>query len=172
MGYALPLKCEGNQWVSGPVFLRDDTFSGFSLVIRRWACACRRSIPWVAEKDYPWIYQQDPSQRLHPLPKEFPRQRFLAGVPNARSAGLRPAALPTAKQALEESGDGRENQGARSAALSGEPQRRPVGGESAHWIVRTAPLRGKPRDGRLHVFMPRSRRRKIISTSSLASKPP
>ena len=31
------------------------------------------SIPWVAEKDYPWVQGQDPSQKFAELPKDYPR---------------------------------------------------------------------------------------------------
>ncbi len=78
VGFTLPLKRAyyGNQagWMSGSWFLRDDDtlwlIPGDSPMGLRLPID---SIPWVAEKDYPWIWQQDPSQpQLPELPKEFP----------------------------------------------------------------------------------------------------
>ncbi len=83
-GYALPMKRgESSRWISGPWFLRDDDtlwlLPGDSAMGLRLPLD---SIPWVSEKDYPWTWQQDPSQKLPALPKEFPnRQRFVAGAP-------------------------------------------------------------------------------------------
>ena len=112
------------------------------------------SVPWVSEKDYPWIWQADPSQlKLPDLPREFPYnlRPELAGQRFMRGAG---APVPP--------GYGR---GQRAQRLGGEeelrpkrqrepdPLRRPVVGASASNIIRTA-LCVEPRDGRLHVFMP------------------
>src|SRR5208283_1141125 len=88
VGYSLPIKraWQGNQpgWMSGSWFLRDDDtlwlIPGDSPMGLRLPID---SIPWVAEKDYPWIWQQDPSQKKLPeLQKEFPYragQRFMLG---------------------------------------------------------------------------------------------
>ena len=70
-GYALPLKRRwfGGEpfWLSGSWFLRDgeimwllpgDSPMGLRLPMD--------SIPWVTEKDYPWIYQPDPGQKFPP----------------------------------------------------------------------------------------------------------
>ncbi len=77
-GYALPIKRAwyGNQtgWMSGAWFLRDDDtlwlIPGDSPMGVRLPLD---SIPWVTDKEYPWVRQQDPSQpKLPELPKEFP----------------------------------------------------------------------------------------------------
>ena len=106
MGYALPIKRAwyGNQagWMSGTWFLRDDDtlwlIPGDSPMGLRLPLD---SIPWVAEKDFPWVWQRDPSDpKLPPLPKEFPyaarlemaRQRFTrggAGTPTPPAHGPR-----------------------------------------------------------------------------------
>jgi uncharacterized protein (DUF2126 family)/transglutaminase-like putative cysteine protease len=163
VGYTLPIKrgAHGQQhgWTSGNWFLRDD--DTLWLIPGDSAMGLRLpldSVPWVAEKDYPWLRPQDPSEPdLPALPKEFPyRQRFVAGAPASRSAGLRPAARPQSRGPLSESGDKMESEvaAAHRAALQDEdPNRRPLQGESAPWIIRTA-LCVEPRDGRLHVFMP------------------
>src|ERR1035437_298716 len=163
VGYTLPIKRVTNGqlhgWVSGEWFLRDD--DTLWLIPGDSAMGLRLpldSVPWVAEKDFPWLRPQDPSQPdLPALPKEFPyRQRFVAGAPASRSAGLRPAARPQSRGTLGESSDKMENEvaAAHRAALQDEdPNRRPAQGESAPWIIRTA-LCVQPRDGRLHVFMP------------------
>jgi uncharacterized protein (DUF2126 family) len=112
------------------------------------------SIPWVSEKEYPWVWQQDPSQRLQALPKEFPyharpessRQQFLRAAGTPLPAGYGPGQRPQSLGELEPTRDLPE-------LPDTNPNRRPVQGQSAPWIIRTA-LCVEPRDGRLHVFMP------------------
>ena len=112
------------------------------------------SIPWVAEKDYPWIWQQDPSQpELPELPREFPYrarpetsgQRFLRTGGAPMPAGYGPGQRAQKLGKLEAEPSCRTGRRSRIAVR--------VQGESAPWIVRTA-LCVEPRDGRLHVFMP------------------
>ncbi len=151
VGYTLPLEVAGIhgghiQWRSGAWFLRDgetlwlipgDSAMGLRLPLD--------SIPWVADREYPWVLPQDPSAPQPPLPREFSRrdvhrpggQAFVAGAPAARPPGT---------------GPGQRAQ----AALAGRDPREgqaPGPGQSAPWIVRTA-LCVEPRDGRLHVFLP------------------
>ena len=149
VGYSLPIKRAeyGNQpgWTSGSWFLRDDDtlwlIPGDSPMGLRLPID---SIPWVAEKDYPWIWQQDPSQKKLPeLPKEFPYragQRFVAGggapLPPGHGPGQRAQELELLELPKEI-----------------DPNQRPVSGVSAPWIIRTA-MCVEPRNGRLHVFMP------------------
>ena len=170
VGYALPIKrCYyGNQlgWMSGAWFLRDD--DTLWLIPGDSAMGLRLpldSIPWVAEKDYPWLHQQDPSNpKLPELPKEFPyRQRFLRGSAPASGAVRRALAANTRAEAPTNFGESSAHDAereARSAAPEAgalpedyDPNRHPVQGQSAPWIVRTA-MCVEPRDGRLHVFMP------------------
>jgi uncharacterized protein (DUF2126 family)/transglutaminase-like putative cysteine protease len=160
IGYALPIKRAwyGSKpgWISGAWFLRDgdilwlipgDSAMGLRLPLD--------SIPWVSEKEYPWIWQRDPSQRLQGLPKEFPyhakpesnRQRFLRGSGAPLAAGYGPGQRPQSLSELEA-----ETQLKELPSVD-NPNRGPTQGESAPWIVRTA-LCVEPRDGRLHVFMP------------------
>ncbi len=162
VGYALPIKraSQGNQlgWVSGSWFLRDD--ETLWLIPGDSAMGLRLpidSIPWVAEKDYPWIWQQDLSQpELPELPREFPYrarpetsgQQFLRGrgapAPPGYARGQRPQTLGAPPRHRPEP---------PQLPKAFDSQRRPVQGESAPFIVRTA-LCVEPRDGRLHVFMP------------------
>ncbi|MEI6074767.1 MAG: transglutaminase family protein [Verrucomicrobiota bacterium] len=148
VGYSLPLKRVADGWMTGHWFLRDDDtlwlIPGDSPMGLRLPLD---SIPWVAEKDFPWLRPQDPSHpRLSDLPKEFPyRQRFVGR-----------AEAPT----LPGEGRGQRAQklGAPGRPLADlppeeNPLRRPAVGQSAPWIIRTA-LCVEPRDGRLHVFMP------------------
>jgi uncharacterized protein (DUF2126 family)/transglutaminase-like putative cysteine protease len=166
VGYVLPIKragsppaqssgaTSGNQpgWMSGSWFLRDDDtlwlIPGDSPMGLRLPLD---SIPWVGEKEYPWIRQQDPSNPILPeLPKEFPyRQRYVAGRPKS-SAGVQPA--QRFALAGNQSSD-LEQAGETPALRSEDPNQRPVQGQSAPWIVRTA-MCVEPRDGRLHIFMP------------------
>jgi uncharacterized protein (DUF2126 family) len=170
VGYALPIKRAwyGNQqgWMSGAWFLRDDDtlwlIPGDSTMGLRLPLD---SIPWVTEKDYPWNWQQDPSARLPALPKEFPyRQRFVPGSTRALArSDLRPRGSAQAHEGTTRVGDSDAPElPARAPATAPEagalpadydPNRRPVQGESAPWVVRTA-MCVEPRDGRLHIFMP------------------
>ena len=162
-GYILPIKSasDGNQsgWMSGAWFLRDDDtlwlIPGDSPMGLRLPLD---SIPWVAEKDFPWLRQQDPSNpKLPELPKEFPYQarspettgqRFVRGRGAPMPAGYGPG------QRAQQLGEPEMEQ-VKLPPLPPEfdPNRRPVQGESAPWIIRTA-LCVEPRDGRLHIFMP------------------
>ena len=174
VGYALPIRrawyppsagsgaTGGGRpgWMSGAWFLRDDDtlwlIPGDSPMGLRLPLD---SIPWVGEKDYPWIRQLDPSQpELPKLPKEFPYktrkpessgQRFLRGGDAPWPAGYGPG-----RQA-QQLGEPQEERIELPPLpkFEDDPNRRPVQGQSAPWIIRTA-LCVEPRDGRLHVFMP------------------
>ncbi|HTQ32082.1 MAG TPA: transglutaminase family protein [Opitutaceae bacterium] len=148
VGYALPVKRVPSGWMSGAWFLRDDDtlwlIPGDSPMGLRLPLD---SIPWVSEKDFPWLRQMDPSQpKLPELPKEFPyRQRFVgraeAPTPPGQGRGQRAQRLGDRPKPLE------------PLPPDENPLRRPGPGQSAPWIIRTA-LCVEPRDGRLHVFMP------------------
>jgi len=161
VGYALPMKRAsfGNQtgWMSGAWFLREDDtlwlIPGDSPMGLRLPLD---SIPWVSEKEFPWVNPQDPSvPELPELPQEFPYranpessgQRFLRGRGAPAPAGYGPGQRAQRLGKLEEE----KKQPDLPRVI--DPARRPVQGESAPWIVRTA-LCVEPRDGRLHIFMP------------------
>jgi uncharacterized protein (DUF2126 family) len=161
VGYALPIKRAwyGNElgWMSGAWFMRDD--ETLWLIPGDSAMGLRLpidSIPWVSEKEYPWIWQQDPSQpKLPVLPREFPYrarpetsgQRFLRGGGEPIPAGYGRSQRPQQLGKLEPEPKPPE------LPKDIDPSRRSVQGESAPWVIRTA-LCVEPRDGRLHVFMP------------------
>jgi uncharacterized protein (DUF2126 family)/transglutaminase-like putative cysteine protease len=148
VGYSLPIRRVTGGWMTGSWFLRDDDtlwlIPGDSPMGLRLPLD---SIPWVSEKDFPWLRQQDPSNpKLPELPKEFPyRQRFVGRTDAATLPG--------------------EGRGQRAQKLGEKPKpleplppeenplRRPGVGQSAPWIIRTA-LCVEPRNGRLHLFMP------------------
>ncbi|MBI1176013.1 IMP dehydrogenase [bacterium] len=160
VGYALPIKrtvVNGEPgWMSGPWFLRDDDtlwlIPGDSPMGLRLPLD---SIPWVAEKEYPWVWQHDPSQKLPALPRDFPYrvkpgergQRFLSSGSAPLPPGYGPGQRPQRVGDLEP-----ENE---LPKLPDEiaVNRQPDSGQSAPWIIRTA-MCVEPRDGRLHVFMP------------------
>jgi len=163
VGYALPIKraSYGNEtgWMSGAWFLRDDDtlwlIPGDSPMGLRLPLD---SIPWVGEKEYPWVRQQDPSNpKLPELPKEFPYharkpeatgQRFLRGGGAPLPVGYGPGQRAQQLGKLEE-----ERIELPPLPSDYDPNRRPVQGQSAPWVIRTA-MCVEPRDGRLHVFMP------------------
>ena len=132
VGWVLPLEpaaSSGQRWRSGPWFLRDDVLwlvPGDSPIGLRLPLD---SLPWVAEKDYPWIHPRDTMAPTAPLPAP----RLL-------------------RQHAPESGLASEPDSDAAKAGEAEPQR-PSQGESATGIVRTA-LCVEPRNGRLHVFLP------------------
>ncbi|HTH47652.1 MAG TPA: transglutaminase family protein, partial [Candidatus Limnocylindria bacterium] len=159
VGYSLPLKrgVFGGErgWISGSWFLRDDDtlwlIPGDSPMGLRLPID---SIPWVAEKDYPWLHQPDLLKKLPPLPVEFPYkarpelsgQRFVTGAGAPTAPGFGPG-----QRAQELSAE--EGQWRKELDRDLDPTRRPAAQESAPWIIRTA-LCVEPRQGRLHVFLP------------------
>ena len=159
VGYSLPLKRAvfgaERGWISGAWFLRDDDTlwltpgdspMGLRLPVD--------SIPWVAEKDFPWQHQPDLMKKLAALPKDFPYkprpessgQRFVQGSGAPSATGFGPGQRA---QELPADEAGWRKQIERDL----DPTRRPAPQESAPWIIRTA-LCVEPRDGRLHVFLP------------------
>jgi len=159
VGYALPIERATIGWMSGAWFLRDDDIlwliPGDSPMGLRLPLD---SIPWVAEKDYPHLWLQDPSRKLTPLPKEFPRQHFLAGAPAAQTSKSALAHRQTPPSLEDGRARGNRQRPVPLEALDkadspGGTTRRPALGESASWVIRTA-LCIEPREGRLHVFMP------------------
>jgi uncharacterized protein (DUF2126 family)/transglutaminase-like putative cysteine protease len=113
VGYALPLARDASdgrdgRWRSGPWFLRDerlylipgDSAMGYRLPLD--------SLPWVADGDYPYIVEPDPTVLRRPLSEP---------------------AQPRVQSAIR----GREE-----PVLAGDRDRAPGVSESASWIVRTA----------------------------------
>jgi uncharacterized protein (DUF2126 family)/transglutaminase-like putative cysteine protease len=179
VGYALPIKrvagglaapkSDAGGWRSGAWFLRDDDtlwlIPGDSPMGLRLPLD---SIPWVSEKEFPWIRPQDPSQpELAELPKyEQLKQRLIRGAaspspqPSPQGRGSQ-TLQPHANQGVSERGSSGEEfplspgerPGVRGMETFENPNYRPQQGESAPWIIRSA-LCVEPRDGRLHVFMP------------------
>ncbi len=169
-GYALPIKRTwlGNRpaWTSGAWFLRDDEtlwlIPGDSPMGLRLPID---SIPWVADKNYPWIWQQDPSKPdWPPLPSaEELKQRYVRGAPTsqrgAQAVGRQVLDKIAGASPTSATGKGEEPAPRTTDApvvedkTSEDPSRRAAPGESAPWVVRTA-LCVEPREGRLHVFMP------------------
>jgi uncharacterized protein (DUF2126 family) len=165
VGYTLPIKRAwyGNQvgWMSGAWFLRDDDtlwlLPGDSAMGLRLPLD---SVSWVADAEYPWNLQPDPSNpNWAELPKEFPYQ-----ARNPETSGQRflrrPGGAPTpagygSGQRIQRLGEPPEEPKVNLPPLPAEydPTRHPQQGESAPWIIRTA-LCVEPREGRLHVFMP------------------
>jgi uncharacterized protein (DUF2126 family)/transglutaminase-like putative cysteine protease len=148
VGYSLPIKRVSGGWMTGKWFLRDDDtlwlIPGDSPMGLRLPLD---SIPWVSEKDFPWLRQLDPSQpKLPELPKEFPyRQHFVGRAEAPTQPGQGP-------------GQRAQKLGEKVKPLpplppDENPLRQPASGQSAPWIIRTA-LCVEPRDGRLHIFMP------------------
>jgi len=161
VGYTLRIKRAGGGWISGSWFLRDDDtlwlIPGDSPMGLRLPLD---SVPWVAEKDYPWNWQQDPSAKLPELPKEFSyHQRFVTGAP-APVAQTSQSAVSQVSNLRGVDAEGRAKElPAPSRLQVGDTAdrksalRQPAVGESAPWIIRSA-LCVEPRNGRLHIFMP------------------
>ena len=155
VGYTLPIKRTGNGWISGSWFLRDDDtlwlIPGDSPMGLRLPLD---SVPWVAEKDFPWNWQQDPSAKLAELPKEFPYKARpeLSGQHFVKGAGAPTPPGGGPGQRAQTLGDGEEER-RKKFQPDEDPNRRPAPQQSAPWIIRTG-LCVEPRNGRLHIFMP------------------
>jgi len=130
VGFVLPLQrtyfASGKEWQTGLWMLRSahlylipgDSPIGLRLPMP--------SLPWVAENQYPYVYEADPMARKPELPKPD------------RQVHITSEQKPIPEQ-LE--------------ILRREAERHPKQFESAPWVVRTA-LAIDPRNGRLHAFMP------------------
>ncbi len=139
VGWALPLTKNHGFWESGPWFLREETLyltPGDSPMGLRLPLD---SLPWVAEKDFPWQHTMDPMTPLEQLP------------PLAAAPGY---AVWQQRRTAETQGTGKTPASVQSPeSFLTNSERRPAAQESASWITRTA-LCVEPREGRLHVFMP------------------
>ena len=136
VGFALPLKRDGDRWLSGPWFLREehlylipgDSPMGLRLPLD--------SLPWTSSPADWAVVPPDPLAPGTSLP---------AASGLRRTQGGRAIYPPTA---------GNADTVPRAQSLPGrDPSRPPQAGRPAPWIIRTA-LCVEPRNGRLHVFMP------------------
>lgn len=133
VGYILPLRrgeeWEEKRWVTYPWFLRRETLyllPGDSPMGLRLPLD---SLPWVTEKEYPYLYEADVTRDVAPLPSY---------------RGLR-----MQHQYGRGEGDAGEDE-AEDPLKKAQP---PEQGVSDPSVVRTA-LCVQPRNGKLHVFMP------------------
>jgi uncharacterized protein (DUF2126 family)/transglutaminase-like putative cysteine protease len=131
VGYALPMQASPGAprgWTSGPWFLRHEHLFLLPGDSPMGLRLPLDSLPWVAPSDYPFLHPRDPFDRtLAPMPP-------------------RTALFQRRKEGILSGAD-------RS---SDKIEKKPLSGESADWIVRTA-LCVESRKGRLHVFMPPTR---------------
>src|SRR5262249_46015984 len=107
-------------------------------------------------REYPWIWQRDPTESFPPLPKDFrsaanARQPFVTGaaapIPIGAGPGQRAQRLGPKEGTAGQRDDGTTPESAENVS------RQPGLQESAPWIVRTA-VCVEPRNGRLHIFTP------------------
>ncbi|MBF0469052.1 MAG: transglutaminase family protein, partial [Desulfamplus sp.] len=162
-GYVLPL--QKGSWKSGPWHLRNDNLflvPGDSPMGLRLPLD---SLPWVMEKDYPHVVQEDPMGKQEPLPdpltSEEEKEKISRLIDDNKSRQHEEHKYQLSVDGLPEE-EPREDLIHQPHPFS-EPQRisehqdieesRPKPGESAAWIIRTA-LCIQPRNGRLYVFMP------------------
>ena len=134
VGHVLPLARNpaSNAWQSGPWYLREehcrllpgDSPLGYRLPLD--------SQPWVSQADYPYVNPADPSQLHGSLPPAAQIRQQVRGVwPEGFGASSAPAS--------------------GMAGMNGSAK--PLPGQSASWITRTA-LCAEPRGGRLYLFLP------------------
>ena len=146
VGHTLPImKNVGNQWQTGPWFLRaercylfpGDSAMGYRLPID--------SQPWTARSDYPYVNPPDAETASDPLASHTALR--------ARVSGERAASVPQMQDRRTDlaSGD-------KDGVGQGRPWEKPTDTapgfkESAVWITRLA-MCAEPRDGKLYIFMP------------------
>jgi uncharacterized protein (DUF2126 family) len=150
VGHVLPIARDpgGTRWQTGPWFLRAERcylFPGDSPLGYRLPLD---SQPWASKADYPYVHAVDPMQALPPLaPYADIRRQLLAGS----------AAAEASARAEAEARGGLGGRGGRGGAgrmpVPAVADGRPLAGQSAGWITRTA-LCAEPRDGVLYLFMP------------------
>lgn len=155
IGYVLPVKStlidQKPVWHTGPWFLRPencylipgDSPIGYRLPLD--------SIPWVAQGDYPYINELDPTIDRPPLPPRRDRnQRFVAGAPGPRTPEAVAQLLSTMGEKV---GPRYDIPPEIRKQMEEQVAHLPAAQQSAWWVVRTA-LCVEPRQGKLHVFMP------------------
>ncbi len=158
VGYALPLHRNtigDREWLSGPWFLRDETMwlvPGDSPMGLRLPLD---SLPWVSERDFPWLHPLDPLVQRPPFPKDFRvpgradlRQAIVSGAPSPLAIGQGPGQRAQQYTPLPPLSP-EEARRLRGPAPSTPPSQQ----QSAPWVIRTA-LCVEPRNGRLHIFFP------------------
>jgi uncharacterized protein (DUF2126 family) len=134
VGYAMPLQpAAAGGWQTGPWLLRDerlylipgDSPMGYRLPLD--------SLPWVAEADFPYVHEVDPTAPRPPLP---------------------PSSAPRLQSVTLGSPGPQDPQGPRNPpGPPGPDDRAPERFESASRTVRTA-LCVEARDGVLYIFLP------------------
>ncbi len=137
VGYALPLRHTGDDWATGPWFLRSermylmpgDSPMGYRLPLD--------SLPWSKEEDRQQVYERDPFAARPPLP-----------APTRFAPGSRDPQRTAPRAALRSDAPGANGTAARDLAAL-----KAARGESAREIVRHA-LCVESRGGVLYVFMP------------------
>ncbi len=156
VGWIMPLETaetpEGNRWVSGPWFLRDerlyllpgDSPIGYRLPLD--------SLPWVSEKDFPYFTPEDPTRDLPPLST----YREAAVLHQSRKTADPLPSIPSPPVYAD--GDKDTAQETKAGALPGLPKHRPweqqpADQQSASWVIRQA-ICFEVRHGRLHIFLP------------------
>ncbi|MBA3008631.1 MAG: transglutaminase family protein [Desulfobacula sp.] len=142
-GYVLPL--QKGSWKSGPWYLKSnalflvpgDSPMGLRLPLD--------SLPWVRPEDETIVVEEDPMGKQKPWPDPLTSTDDMA----------KNTALQKEKKGQNHLEGSPEEQ--LNSAIVKQPQPfpdpRPVTGESAGWVIRTA-LCIQPRNGRLYVFMP------------------
>jgi len=104
------------------------------------------SLPWVEEDDYPFVHEADP---IHAAEQPLPPPPPEATARGTQRRAARSEESTVAGQRIHEQ------------QPLGDPvnpaDKRPGVGESAKWVIRAA-ICVEPRDGRLYIFMPPTRR--------------
>jgi uncharacterized protein (DUF2126 family) len=136
VGYALPLvhRTGGAGWRTGPWSLRSDRmllFPGDSPM--GWRLPLD-SLPWISKEDFPFIHEQDPTERRQPLPP---------------STGQLAHDMPSAGP-IEQT---YRSPAAAADAAEADKSDTPPKADAGSGVARTA-VCVEPRGGVLHVFLP------------------
>ncbi|MET0291296.1 MAG: transglutaminase family protein [Steroidobacteraceae bacterium] len=150
VGHVLPITrtADGSDWRTGPWFLRaercyllpGDSPMGYRLPLD--------SQPWTTKGDYPYVNQPDPGEPRAPLAT---RAQILSQLRGPLRADTDDAESERARALL--AGAAGEAFDAGKASRTEDPARRPLAGESAGWVTRSA-MCAETRNGVLYVFMP------------------
>ena len=151
-GYVLPL--QKGSWKSGPWHFKNNTLlliPGDSPMGLRLPLD---SLPWVTEKEYPHVVEEDPMGEKEPLADPLTSdadKEKIQKILEERASQSHIEGLP--EEAARDDVMHQPRPFADPKPATDPSEKAPEKGKSAPWIIRTA-LCIQPRNGKLYIFMP------------------